>query len=197
MAPLLAAAWLAGCDSDAVDPAENGQVSAVLTDAPAAAAAPMAAAADNIAGSLTGSATVEIATDTGDWISLGDPVAVDLALQANAAADALYTGASVPAGTYTRVRVTLSSAEATLLAGSVVGGIALGGDAFITVGGTDGRVAIEKTVPAFGVLAGANTAVTVDLNAESWLTVQAVTALVAGDAEVAAAAAASVVVSPE
>lgn len=100
--------------------------------------------------------------------------------------------ATVPVGTYTRVRIELSSAQALVTAGSDVGGGVLSADVAVAVGGSDRMVLIDKTITPFTVTANSNSAIRMDMNSEVWITDGAVIAESAADAAIESAMSVSV-----
>lgn len=120
-------------------------------------------------GRLSSSATVEISADGETWVDLGLPTAVEVTLQSHFEETTIYTMASVPVGTYSRVRLTLSGAEAEIDAGGTVGGITLNSAVAITLGGSDSEVVIEKEIEPFTVKATSHVRVAFDLNSEGWV----------------------------
>jgi len=195
---------LTGC-SDSAAPAGNGAASASITDGAGPGPVPQRSAqtygasgaqavSGSYSGSIGGSAQVMIYSDVQGWVSLSSPRSVSLQMQAGDTA-AVATAASVPADTYTRVRVVLDGCHANLSAGSVVGGVTLSSSVSLTLGGSDDRVEIDVDVPAFTVSASGEAAVHVNLRSESWVNENNAGAQMVTDAEMQAAATASVVTS--
>lgn len=135
-------------------------------------------------GRLSSSAKVEISADGVTWVELGSPAAVLVTLQSHVEETTVHTRASVPVGTYSRVRLTLSGAEAEIEAGAVVGGVTLTSAVAIRVGGSDGEVVIEKEVEPFTVKADTHVRVLFDLNTEEWVTSENADEQMAQDDEV-------------
>lgn len=169
------------CTDD--DPVEGGtaSVSATITDdasSPSAFQAgdgtTMYAQADgHFSGSLSSDARVAISTDGESWVDLGSPSQVTVALQSSGQETTVHNRAAVAAGTYTRVRLTLSNARAELDAGAVLGGISFTSAVSIRVGGADQQVVIEKQVEPFTIHADTHARITFDLNSEGWVDEQA------------------------
>jgi len=155
----MVSALLVGACSDPAGPGGEGRVNAVLTDAPSGsqvsyqatqAGAPMAAS--GFQGQMSGSAQVYIYSEAEGWVSLGSPSNADVTLQSSSETT-VHAQASVPAATYTKVRLILEGGKTDVAAGAVFGGFTLGASVRITMGGTDGRIEIEKTVQPFTVSA--------------------------------------------
>lgn len=186
-----------GCSSDPVDTGERGAIEAIVTDNPNAATAAGAAALAAVTGSIVGNAQLEISTNGTDWVSLGAATGMSLSLQSAADTVSVYGSVQVPAGTYSRVRITLTSGQTNLLAGSIVGGITLLANTSLALGGGDASLVIERDVGNFAVVTGSKATIHLDLNSELWLTAQNVQDLVVDDAEITAAASARVVVAAQ
>lgn len=190
----------AGCD-DTTGPEDRAMVSASMTDGGAAqyfvspaatsgSSAPAQAAAAS--GNMSGSAQVAIYSEAHGWVSLDTPQNASLTLQSGNETT-LATSASVPAGTYTRVRLMLNGFHVNLAAGSSLGGVILDGAVDITVGGADGYVEIEKEVSSFRLEANQSASVRFNLNSQAWVTQESAQAQSAADAAITAAATATVV----
>lgn len=184
-----------GC-GDGIGP-EEGSVSAAVTDDPAqasAAVAPRAQFAQGISGQtfqgdFQAEGQVEVSVDGQTFVTLGPAQAVDVALQSGTEA-VVHASAVVPAQAFTRARLILRNARATVLAGSSVGGLLLDLDVQINVEG-GAEFVIEKAV-SLNVTAGSEATVVFDLNSEQWINETAVQAAATTAAQVAAAASASV-----
>ena len=187
-----ATAALAACSSDdTTTPEATGSVDATITDgglnaiaAPGAATAPQAVA--DLTGTMEGSARVSIYSDADGWMDLGDARSVSVGLQTGEETS-LAEAVSVPAGTYTKVRLTLSGFHANLDVGSVIDGSALLAAVSVTMGGSDNEVVIETAVPAITIAAGGSAKIAFDLNSAAWVTSQAAQTEMADDADIQAA----------
>lgn len=195
----LVATVLSGACSDPAGLVEEGRVNAVITDVPSAsqAAAPAGAAsapaaASSYQGSLSGSAKVEIYSEARGWVALGSPASASLTLQ-SAGETRVHEQASVPAGTYTRVRLVLEGAAADIAAGADLGGVTLGASVRIVMGGADGEVVVEKSVTPFSVSATSTTTVRFDINSQAWVNQSSAASKTATDAEIQSATTAEVV----
>ena len=186
---------LAACSDDGTGPGDgNGYARAVMMDDPDVtsqhATAPLLflsrSGAAAYTGEFTGTAQIAISADGATWIDLGSPAQVTVDAQSSGNETVVHGEATVPAGTYTRIRVTFEGMNIQLDAGSTIGGLTLTAGATIVVGGADGEVVIEKQVSGFTVAADASarTDVVFDLNSEAWVTESAVTGGVVSDAEV-------------
>lgn len=163
---------VAAC-SDATGP-EEGRVTAVLTDAPSgsqvayySARSDQPMAASSFQGQLSGSAQVFIYSEAHGWVELGSPASANMTLQSSNETT-VHAQASVPAGSYTRVRLVLDGGSANIAAGGTLGGLVLSAAVSISVGGSDGRVEIEKNVQPFTVTASSTAMIRFDMNSEHW-----------------------------
>jgi hypothetical protein len=199
----VASALLLGACSDSTGPGGDGRVSAVLTDSPSGstvsyqdtqAGAPMAAS--GLQGQMSGSAQAYIYSQADGWIALGSPSNANVTLQSSNETT-VHSQASVPEGTYTKVRLILEGGKTNVAAGSVFGGFTLSALVSISMGGSDGKIVIEKTVQPFTVTANATTRVRFDLNSEVWVNQQAAESKTCSDAEVSDATTADVEHSPQ
>lgn len=205
LSALLIPAAIAACGDDSTAPGDMGQVSASLQDGTAASLAqaysmspssgpetgPSQAVAAAFSGSASGSAQVWIYSDAEGWVALGSPADATVQMQSSNTTT-LYTSASVPAGSYTKVRLVLDGFGANIAAGSIIGGLTLSAGVTITVGGSDGHVEIEKTVTPFTVSAQSSASIDFDLNSEAWVTEESAQSETASDAEVTSATKATV-----
>jgi hypothetical protein len=145
-------------------------------------------------GSLSGEMSVAIQTQAGAWIDVGSPRSITMTAHSTDSTD-VSGSATMPAGTYTKVRIIWRHAAAHLLAGSVIGGLTLSVDAVVDIGGPD-SVVIEKTMTPFTVQASASattkTDIVFDLNSEVWLTEQNVQSRACSESSVDAAVTAAV-----
>jgi len=175
-----AAGVMAGCSDSGTSPSEAGSVQAYVQDRPSSGgeASHLVArdgqsgftgqTAGTFSGSFDAEAQVAISTDGHAWIELGPPSSASVQLQATGNGADVHGEVAVPVGTYTRVRLTLTGAEARLNAGSTIGGISLGATVDIRIG-ANGTVVIEKEVPPFEIRADARTRVFWDLNSHLWV----------------------------
>lgn len=125
---------------------------------------------DNYTGTLTGRIDVEISQDGVSWRSLGPPSDVTLALQSSSARFQLSGKVEVPAGTYTHVRINFNQAGFVIDKGSVVNGVTLNSDVQMRLGDTGSGVA-KPNITSFTLSGGENANIIIELNSETWLTV--------------------------
>ena len=182
----LSTAAMAACGDDGQGPEDSARMNAYMEDTSGGASAQTTGGAYGHTGSLTGTASVSIFSDARGWVSLGSPAAFDVSMQSTDS-EGLVLNAEVPVGTYTRVRVELTSAQALVTAGSDVGGGVLSADVAVAVGGADNTVLIDKTISPMTVTANSTTDVRFDMNSEVWLDDGAVTAQSAADAAIQSA----------
>ena len=188
----------AGCSDD------KGRIEALLVDDPQTPMAPPAmseqaapadqSSPDGFSGSLNGEVQVAISIDGSTWVDLGKPKAVTVSLQSTDGAT-VYGRVDAPIGIYNRVRLTFSNVEARLSAGSTWGGMTLTTQVNVLLGGSDHQVVVEKSVSPFEVRASSTSMIRFDMNAETWIGIEAVQAQAVADATVQQAVAASVVTS--
>lgn len=182
----------AACGDDNGTGPELGRAEAYVADDPTTAslarvgAAPSfgSAAPAAFSGSIAGDVQVAISADGQTWVDLGSPNGITLQLQTAGTGSTVHGEVDVPVGTYARVRLTFTGAEARLSAGSTFGAFTLTTQVDVTMGGSDGEVVIEQTVTPFTITAEGRAVITVDLNAEAWLTDQSVTAQSVTDAAI-------------
>jgi hypothetical protein len=167
-----------------------GTVSAVVHDSvavlPAGHTSPTPTDTMSYAGTVSGSTQVEIYSTTGGWQSLG--AATDAAFLIycwNAAVP--FVDVSVPTGTYSRVRLTLTGYEALITAGAVIKGVSYTDELTIALGTGGSSVVIEKDVTPFSVTTSNDLSIIFDLNSELWLNGGVVAAGSASQASIAAA----------
>jgi hypothetical protein len=174
---LASAALMAGAcaDSPTGTGTVMGTVSVAVTDDASAASVQDAGSAtgaqtagSTFSGTFTASARAAISADGVTWIDLGSPGAIDVALQSTGDRTDLHGNVAVPVGTYTRVRLILSGAQAQLNAGAVLGSITLTSGATIRVAGGN-QIVIEKQIQPFTLSADTHARVIFDLNSEEWV----------------------------
>lgn len=186
----LSAAGVLACGESGTEPGEGtGRVRVAMHDArggPAGAVAPASyslAEGSSFSGSMTAVTSVSVAAEGGAWIELGPPRQVTVQLQSTRDTAEVQGQAEAPAGTYSRVRIVMQEAHATVLAGSVVGGITLSGSLFLSLG-SGSEVVVEKRVQPFRVSASTRAVILVDLNSEAWMTEQAAESRTVSESEV-------------
>lgn len=119
-------------------------------------------------GQASGSAQVYIYSEAEGWVSLGFPANVNVTLQSDDET-AVHAAATVPAETYTQVRLVLDGFQANVDAGAVLGGVTFSAAVSVRMGGSDGYVEIEKSVTPFTVTANGGASLRFDLNTEVWM----------------------------
>ena len=119
-------------------------------------------------GRLSADFRVSISPNGTDWVSLGVPAEIDLALQAPGAALRLHPPVDVPAGTYPYLRITGGWGVARIEGGADVGGQTFPDPVHLRVG--ENRLRIETRLPkAIFVAPGGHMSVEIDLNSERWI----------------------------
>jgi hypothetical protein len=176
---------LAAC-GDATGPSATGSMQAYMQDEPSsdaqAVSEPSSAPASDgpsasshgsssYSGTLEADAQVSISGGGDAWVDLGPPSSAELDLQASNSGIDIHGQVEVPVGVYTRVRLSLSGAQARLDGGGAIGGIILSASTSLTVG-ANGTVVIEKEVPPFEVRADTHTAIYWDVNSHLWVNEQ-------------------------
>lgn len=136
-------------------------------------------------GVVTGSAKIEIYSEDGGWTSLGDAVDVSVDIYCEHAVE-VRSDVSVPADTYSQLRLTLTGFEASVGAGAVVDGVTYDQPFVVTLGGGD-PVVVEKSVSPFTLDAGASARLVFDLNTEVWMDDVVIAAGAVPESEVRAA----------
>jgi hypothetical protein len=184
---------LTACGDNGTGVGGDGTVSASMNDAGSAqGVAPVSRqTTGSFSGTMTGSAQVMIYSDARGWVNVGSGSQVSVPMQSSTAAT-VSNGATVSAGTYTKVRLILTGFQAQLAAGSVVGSLTLSSGATIALGGNDGSVQIDVAVTPFTVNANSNTQVSFDLNSQDWVTQTSAQSGTADAAAVSSATTASV-----
>jgi len=175
-------------DSVATD---RGRAEGIIADPP-----PAGSPAVN--GTLAGNVFVSLSADGSEWVDLGSPNGITVALQSAGAGTTVHGEQDAPAGSYNRVRLVFDGVVARLLAGSTIGGASLANDTNLPLGGSDGRVEIIVPVPAFEVTSDPAVQRTVlfDLRSSLWITPAAVQAGSIGDAALQGAVLATTRVDP-
>ncbi len=123
--------------------------------------------------------------DGNGWVDVGSSNGITIPLQTSGRSTTVHGEASVPSGSYTRVRLVFRGVAARIARGSVIAGSTLANDTRVALGGTDERAEMIVPVGRFSVEADSNvrTVVAFDLHSQQWLTS---TALQAGRVEDAA-----------
>ena len=151
---------LAAC-SDGLDP-ELGLVNGFVHDTP------------GVSGAFTGTASgdfqLSIRLTEGPWVEVGSPNGITVDLQSTTPTT-IHGSTSVPAGSYDRVRLTLSRVTFSVDAGGTIESTTLGAEASALAAG-DLPLAIEISRSFTVSTDGGTATVSFDLNVEDWLTNQ-------------------------
>ena len=147
----------------------------------------------DVDGTVQGNIFASISTDGTDWVNLGSPNGITIALQTVGAATTVHGEQDAPADLYVRVRLVFSGVTVLLQSGSTIGGVTLTSDATLQLGGSDGQVEVSVLLPAFEVQNSDDirTTITFDLRSHLWLTTAALQAGRVEDAALQAAVIAS------
>jgi hypothetical protein len=114
-------------------------------------------------------ATARVAISNGDgWLELGGWSPVEFPLRSAGSGVDVGRSFAVPTGAYSRVRLTMSGAEARIRAGTDSGGDTRVGKMIIPVGNGD-ELVIERRVNEFRLTGGTRVRLTFDLNSDQWL----------------------------
>lgn len=181
IAGLLLAAVAVACDDETTGTSEARVTAEVHDDDRDARAASIASllplqASSSYDGTVSGDARVEVSADGETWAQLEDASEIDVELQAADGEAVVHADASVPLESFTRARLVLDGADATLEAGSTVGGITLESGTTLSLGGS-GRVVVETQLEeSLDASAGTDATLSFDLNSEAWITETAVEA---------------------
>lgn len=186
--------FTAACgDDEPTGPGDDGTARAVVTDDPnvagTASVSPDGArfsqsfSGATFEGTFTGQARAEVSADGQTWVDLGPAQSVNVAMQSGQEA-VVHASTSVPARTYSRVRLIVSGGQATLLSGTV-GTVPITAQVQIMVDGGS-EFTIEKPMNV-DIDADSETTVVFDLNSENWIDEANVSSQTATAAEVASA----------
>ena len=177
----------AACSDSPTGPIAQTRVEAHVQDSPGP---------GTVAGTFAGNFSASV-WDGDEWVALGSPNGITVALQSGALTT-VHGEQSVPAGSYSRVRLVLQDVTARVASGSSIGGTTLTSDRTITLGGSNQRVDLAISVSSFDV--GDDPAIrrriVFDLRSAQWLTSNVVQSGVVDDAALQSAVTASTVVEP-
>jgi hypothetical protein len=159
---ILTALLAAACEDSALGPTSGTRVEAVVQDSVSASSPVTASLVGNVSAALW---------DGDRWHDLGSPNGITIPLQVSGRTTTVHGEASVPSGSYSRVRLILQGVSARITRGSVIGGTPLPSDATIILGGSDGRAELRIAVDSFTVEANsAKRTILFDLHSPQWLT---------------------------
>ncbi len=169
------ASFAAACDegnpADVEDDPDMAVLTAVVHDSaavlPPGRSSPPPADSTNYDGVATGSAMIEVYSDSGGWITLGEASEVMFDIYCEEAA-VVHADASVDADTYSLLRLTLTDFETSILAGAVIEAVTYN-DPFVVTFGDGSPVVVEKSVTPFTLTGEDSRTVLFDLNTELWL----------------------------
>ena len=189
---LLPFAFLA-CDEDSTGPdaTASGSVSAVVHDGSGSSLRANQAFARAFSGSAEGSAQVQVYSEARGWVALDSPSQTTVTLQSENTST-IHSSSRVDADTDTRVRLILDGFDANIAAGATIGGTLLDSAVSIRIGGSDGRVEVEKEITPFTVSAESEAMIVFDLNSEAWVDEESANSETTTDAEVESATTAHV-----
>jgi hypothetical protein len=122
-------------------------VEAIVQDSPASPSSATGTLAGDVFASLW---------DGDRWVDIGSPNGITIPLQIPGRSTTVHGEASVPSGSYTRVRLVFEGVVARFARGSVVGGSTLANDANVALGGADQRAEMIVPVSRFSVGAESN-----------------------------------------
>lgn len=168
LVPVLLAAL--GCGGDAATGVNvNTTVRVVLDDNPSRSTPPVSGvqappAPGPFTGSFVSTARVAISADGETWHDVTGTLAVTVPLQ-NGDSARVSNVVSVPAATYSRVRLTLRGASLTLSGDTPAGTVTNR-----TLDVTDAEVVLIREIPAITLSANTSARIAFDLNTEGWLT---------------------------
>lgn len=173
---LLLAGSMAACGGDSVTGVSiNASIRVVLDDNPARTTPPVSGAQTSpepgpYSGMFVSTARVAISSDGESWHDVSGTRAITVPLQTGDSA-AVSNVVSVPAATYSRVRLTLRGASLTVT-GSPPGGSVTNR----TLDVTESEVIVFRDIPAITLSANTGARIAFDLNTEGWLTAAGVSA---------------------
>lgn len=166
---------IAACGDSPLDPDVTGLVDARIHDDPTGSA--------GFNGTAAGNFFVSVRSTGGTWVDLGSPNGITADLQ-SAVGTTVHGPSSVPAGSFNRVRLTLSGVTFSLDAGGMVEGNTLPSDASAEAAATAPLV-LDFDVSDFDVVeGGATVRIAFDLNVESWIDQQSLDDEVIADSQI-------------
>jgi len=122
-----------------------------------------------IDGTLEGAVRIGLRNQLGTLVDLGAPESFDLDLQDPDAGQVVVSGFRAPTGTYVGAEVRLENASALIRQGSTIGSTVLTADGALDLG-SGGIVVVDRALTPFTITDDTDTILLVDLNAETWVT---------------------------
>lgn len=205
-AAVLLALSATACSESATGPSGDGggSAQAVMHDDPSSGSGALAPSFSrafaatsgeaDYSGSMQADVKVQVSADGSTWVDVNDRASSASRVEFRSGSETtVAASSSVQAGSYSRVRVIMENAGATVNSGSSFsgGGLVLSADVSLDLG-SGGRVVIEKRVSTFEVRAGSTTTIEVDVNSEAWMSQENVEARAVSSSEIESAAAVSV-----
>ncbi|MQA92009.1 MAG: hypothetical protein GEU90_17595 [Gemmatimonas sp.] len=164
-------AALAGCESEPISPEGEGEVwVGVRGDDGAETGASQSISPSGEASgeaSVAVDARVYLGTEAGDWVEVTEEGAQQTVRADGSDGVQALANSGVEAGTYSRVRVEFEHIRASV-SGEVSIGLSLGEAELGVELGSDDQVVVEREL-AVRVRSGAQSRLTIDLNADAWL----------------------------
>lgn len=168
-----------GCGDGSTGPDEESRIDAAIVDDPGSGAGSVgpqlsaAFAGRTFDGDFSAQGRVEVSVDGQTWVDLGSMQSMTVTLQSGDRV-AVHTAARVPARAFTRARLVLRNATATIRAGSTIGGTLIDADLQISIAG-GGEFTVEKSL-SLDLSARSSAMILFDLNSEQWIDETAVQA---------------------
>lgn len=156
---LLCLFGIQGCGDDELGP-ETAEVESFVFDDPAS-------GASTFGGTASGDAQVLVSPDEETWTELGSLNGITVALQSSGEVS-IHGAQKLATGTYKFARITLSSIEIKIDAGSTVDGETFSKEMTTNLAATT-PLTIDKSIPDLTVSEGQKLNVRFDLNVGSWL----------------------------
>lgn len=175
MTALLALGVVAcGGDAERSDESEAraGTVRALIQDGPVDAGS-ASGASTPVRGTFVGNFIVSVFSEEGYWVDIGRGADMAIPLSNGEGGGVIEAAHEIPPGTYSRVRVTLCHSSVEVEEGSRIGERTLDAAADVHLTET-GDVIVLRDVSPFTVAPGEDVQLQVDLNADRWLTEEAV-----------------------
>ena len=130
------AVMTSACGDSPTEPSSGTRVEAIVQDS---------ATNPSVTGPLAGDVFASL-WDGNGWVDVGSSNGITIPLQTSGRSTTVHGEASVPSGSYTRVRLVFRGVAARIARGSVIAGSTLANDTRVALGGTDERA--EMIVPS-------------------------------------------------